>query len=184
MRRRYPTFLEAKPAELDAMHSAWLVRPDRYCRAVTSSTSPFDTSGRRGGSGRAVLAAAVIVAVVSPAIRDHDSFPLSTYPVYATVRPRTATFATAFGESDDGTERRLPMSVIAATDDPLIAASRVADAVAAGRADELCEQIARRAPSGVVAVVVTRELHDVVEAARGDGSRLSRTVAARCRTQR
>ena len=117
---------------------------------------------------------------MSPAVRDRDSFPLSTYPIYASTRPRTATFATAFGENADGSERRLAMSVIAATDDPLIAESRVADAIAAGQADELCEQIARRAPTGVAVVVVTSELHDVVEAARGADSLLSRTIHARC----
>ncbi len=74
------------------------------------------------------------------------------------------------------------MSVIAATDDPLIAESRVADAIAAGHAAELCEQIARRVPTGVAAVVVTSELHDVVEAARGADSLLSRTIHARCET--
>jgi hypothetical protein len=132
--------------------------------------------------GRRLLAAAAILAVVSPTIREHDSFPLSTYPVYASVRPRSATFATAFGENADGSEHRLAMSVIAATDDPLIAAGRVADAVADGRAGELCRQIARRVPAGVVAVVVTTEVHDVVEAARGRHSLLSRTVHARCRS--
>ena len=122
------------------------------------------------------------MAVVSPAIRDRDSFPLSTYPVYASAGSRTRTLATAFGVNADGTERRLSMSVIAATDDPLIAASRLADAIAAGDAVELCEQIARRVPAGVAEVVVTSELHDVVEAARGAYSLLSRTVHARCRS--
>ena len=69
--------------------------------------------------------------------------------------------------------RRLSMDVIARTDDPLIAASRVADAVAAGRADELCAEIAGRAPSDVVAVIVVRERHDVVDGARGEDSLLS-----------
>lgn len=122
--------------------------------------------------------------MVSPAIGDRDSFPLSTYPVYASTRSRTTTFATAFGENANGTERRLAMSVIAATDDPLIAESRVADAIDAGQAVELCEQIARRAPIGLTVVVVTSETHDVVEAARGAQSLLSRTIHARCRTQR
>lgn len=119
--------------------------------------------------------------VVSPAIRDRDSFPLSTYPIYASARSRTATFATAFGENDDGTEHHLTMSVIAATDDPLIAESRVADAIAGDQAIELCAQIARRVPSDVAVVVVASEVHDVVDSARGRTSLLSRTVHARCR---
>ena len=125
----------------------------------------------------------VVAVLVSPAIRDHDSFPLSTYPIYASARSREATFVTAQGQRADGTARRLSMDVIARTDDPLIAASRVADAVAAGRADELCAEIAGRAPTDVVAVIVVRELHDVVHGARGEDSLLSRERLSRCLVQ-
>jgi hypothetical protein len=113
-------------------------------------------------------------------VRDHDSFPLSMYPVYAAARPREATFLTARGERADGSASRLSIDVIARTDDPLIAASRVARAVAAGQSDVLCMEIAARAPIDVVAVVVLRERHDVVEAARGDESLLHREQLARC----
>ena len=129
---------------------------------------------------RRFVAAAAILAVISPALRDRDSFPLSTYPIYASTRSRTATFATAFGETKGGTERRLTMEVIAATDDPLIAESRVADAIAAGHAEDLCAEIARRAPIDVDTVVVASERYDVVTAARGDPSLEARTVHARC----
>ncbi len=124
-----------------------------------------------------------VAVLVSPAIRDHDSFPLSTYPVYASARSRDATFVTAQGQRADGSARRLSIDVIARTDDPLIAASRVADAVAAGRADELCAEIAGRAPSDVVAVIVVRERHDVVDGARGEDSLLSREQLSRCAVQ-
>ena len=130
------------------------------------------------------LAAVVVVigVLVSPAVRDHDSFPLSTYPIYASARPREAEFITARGERADGSSRGLSMDVIARTDDPLIAASRVADAVATSGAHELCVSVAARAPHDVVAVVVVRERHDVVDAARGDDSLLSREELARCAT--
>jgi hypothetical protein len=121
-----------------------------------------------------------IVVLVSPVLRDRDSFPLSTYPVYSSVRPAVATFATAHGERADGSMRRLSMDVIARTDDPLIAASRLSDAVGAGRADEACAAIAARAPDDVVAVVVVRERHNVVAAARGDDSVLESEELARC----
>jgi hypothetical protein len=120
------------------------------------------------------------VVLVSPALRDHDSFPLSRYPIYATARPREATFVTARGERADGSASRLSIDVIARTDDPLIAASRVAGAVAAGRADELCMEIAARAPIDLVAVVVVRERHDVVKGAKGEESLLRREQLARC----
>jgi hypothetical protein len=121
-----------------------------------------------------------VVAVVAPSLRNVDSFPLSTYPVYATVRSRTATIVTAFGQRRDGTERRLSMSVIADTDEALIAASRLRDAVAAGTADQLCGEIAARARDDVVTIVVASERHDIVEAARNRPSLLERTVLARC----
>ena len=121
-----------------------------------------------------------VVVLVSPALRDHDSFPLSTYPMYASVRSDVATFVTAHGGRSDGSIRRLSMEVIAQTDDPLIAASRLAAAVGDGRADALCTGIARRAPDDVVAVVVVRERHDVVSAARGDDSVVQRDELARC----
>jgi hypothetical protein len=130
---------------------------------------------------RRLAVVAAVAAVVSPAIRDRDSFPLSTYPVYASVRPRTATLDTAFGVDGDGRERRLSMAVIAATDDPLIAASRVSDAVRSGTSGVLCRLIASRAPDGLIEIVVVGETHDVVDSARGDDSLVSRTVHARCR---
>lgn len=132
-------------------------------------------------SWRRNLAVVVGIAVlVSPALRDRDSFPLSTYPVYASARAREATFVTAHGQRADGSARRLSIDVIARTDDPLIAASRVGDAVAAGRADQLCAEIAARAPSDLVAIVVVRERHDVVDGARGEDSLLNREQLARC----
>ena len=128
---------------------------------------------------RAVVIAFVLV-VVSPAVRNRDSFPLSTYPVYASVRPRDAVIDTAVGEGPDGTERRLSMSVIAGTDDPLIAEQRVSSAIDSGRADDLCARIASKVGDDVSAVLVVRELHDVVEAASGGASLRSRSVEARC----
>jgi hypothetical protein len=133
------------------------------------------------GSRRRLLAVVVgTVVLIAPALRDHDSFPLSTYPIYASARPREATFVTAQGQGADGSAHRLSIDVIARTDDPLIAASRVADAVAAGRADELCAEIASRAPTDVVAVAIVRERHDVVDGARGKESLLQREQLARC----
>jgi hypothetical protein len=133
-----------------------------------------------GSRRRAAAVVVGIVVLISPSLRNHDSFPLSTYPIYASARPREATFVTAHGQGADGSSRRLSIGVIARTDDPLIAASRVADAVEAGRADELCAEIAARAPSEVEAVVVVRELHDVVDGARGEDSLLHREQLARC----
>lgn len=129
---------------------------------------------------RLAATVAVIVVVASPALRDRDSFPLSTYPVYADVRPSTAVFATAVGVRLDGSERRLPMATLASTDDPLIAQQRLADGVANG-AEGLCARIAARSPADVFEVIVVSERHDIVKAAAGEPSQLDRTIHARCR---
>ena len=132
---------------------------------------------------RVVVVVAVLV-VVAPALRNRDSFPLSTYPVYASVRPRTQVIDTAVGEGSDGAERRLTMSMIASTDDPLIAEQRVSSAIDSGRADELCVRIASKVGDDVTVVLVVREVHDVVKAASGEASLQSRSVRARCEVGR
>ena len=69
-------------------------------------------AGSRWRLAVVVVGAAVLI---SPALRDHDSFPLSTYPVYASARAREATFVTAQGRRVDGSVQRLSMEVIART---------------------------------------------------------------------
>jgi hypothetical protein len=133
-----------------------------------------------GSRWRLAAVVAGTALLIAPAVRDHDSFPLSSYPVYASARGREATFVTVHGQGADGSVHRLSMDVIARTDDPLIAASRVADAVSAGRADALCAEIAGRASSDLVAIVVVRERHDVVDGATGEESLLQRDQLARC----
>ena len=129
---------------------------------------------------RRLTAALVAAAVISPAIRDRDSFPLSTYPVYATARERVAVLGTAVGVDEDGRRERLSMAAIGETDDPLIAESTVRNAVRAGRAQALCRAIARRVEPGLEAVEVVEETHDIVRRAAGDRSLLERQVHARC----
>jgi hypothetical protein len=50
-----------------------------------------------------------IAAIITPAIRDHDSFPLSTYPMYAFTRERVDVLATAVGVDGAGQMRRLSL---------------------------------------------------------------------------
>ncbi len=121
----------------------------------------------------------VIGLVVSPAVRDHDSFPLSTYPMYAFARGREAALSTARGFDAAGRPLALSMGQIAGTDDPLVAADRVRSAVSSDAAAELCTRILGRAPDAMVVVVVT-ERHDIVAAARGARSLLDSQEHARC----
>ena len=134
------------------------------------------------GTARRVATFVVVAAVIAPAIRRVDSFPLSTYPMYASTRLAVATFPTAIGFAAE-VERRLPIEVIADTDDPLIATSRVQAAIDGGAADALCAEIAGRAATDAVdvdTIEVVTETHDTVELVAGGTSLLDRTVHARC----
>jgi hypothetical protein len=125
----------------------------------------------------------VIVAVASPAVRDHDSFPLSTYPIYATARGDVVPISTAVGIDTAGRTHTLDMATIADTDDPLIAESLVDRAIQTGQADQLCSEIAKRAPREVDAIEVVEEHHGVVARASGKDSLVQRVVHARCRVR-
>lgn len=128
-----------------------------------------------------MLLAVFVVVLVSPALRGRDSFPLSTYPMYATDRGRTANLATVIGRRGDGSRVRLSLRVVAATDDPLIAQSAVADAIRSGRAAAWCRGSSERVTDReVVRVEVVREGVDVVAMARGRQAFGAIEVAASC----
>ncbi len=126
------------------------------------------------------MVAVVLGVIVLPAVRGHDSFPLSTYPMYASGRDAVEALPAVDAIDERGGTRRLPTATIARTDDPLIASSLLRTAIRTGRADALCAEIATRAPAGTVAVEVVDERVDLVGAAAGDGSVRERTVRARC----
>jgi len=123
---------------------------------------------------------AVVVLVVSPAMRNRDSFPLSTYPIYAHSRSRLVTFDTVEGVVAGGDIERLSLEAIAQTDDPLIAASVVSNAIRNDDADALCATVAARVVAPVQRVEVVSEQHDTIEWLRGDDSVRGRIVHAVC----
>ncbi len=132
---------------------------------------------------RRVVVALVLFFVALPAIRNRDSYPLSTYPVYASARDRSATITTAVAVAPNGFRYRLWINAIAETDDPLIAEERVRDAIRQNRADSLCVDIVRRAdldPDDAVAIEVVTERFDVVAMTVGRDPNLERVVHARC----
>lgn len=135
---------------------------------------------------RILITAAVVLAVAAPVVLDRDSFPLSTYPMYARARSEVVSVVTARLVDEAGTASRLTLSIIGDSDDPLIVAGELRTAIGAGRALERCDEIARRAagwselPPGNASIEVVTERHDVaVRADRGD-SLLARTVHAAC----
>jgi hypothetical protein len=126
------------------------------------------------------VVAAVLVVLVLPLVRNHDSFPLSTYPMYAGTRSGVETLPAVLSTDRDGRVERLSTATIARSDDPLITTALLRQAIRSGRAETLCGEIARRAPSGTVTIEVVEERLDLVASAAGDDEVLDRTVHARC----
>jgi hypothetical protein len=131
-----------------------------------------------------IVAVICLTAVVSPAVIGRDSFPLSTYPMYADRGSRLDTLATAVGVDAAGGVHRLSLATIAATNDPLIAESSLYEAIRTGRAGAVCVQIARRAGGFLVRIEVVEERHDLVARAKHKGSLLERRLDASCEVPR
>ncbi len=124
--------------------------------------------------------------MVAPVVFDRDGFPLSTYPMYSQVRGEEVTLATARAVGRDNSVSRLTLGVIGDSDDPLIVAGELRDAIRDGRAKQRCVDIAERAaqwsglPPDATTIEVVIERHDVVAQVEGNDSLVDRTVHARC----
>ncbi|NNC79885.1 MAG: hypothetical protein HKN94_06995 [Acidimicrobiales bacterium] len=124
----------------------------------------------------------MVLALVSPALRNADGFPLSTYPMYAGDRSPVMSFVGARGLTPSGDVVQLSIGVQAATDDPLIAESRFRRAKATDALELLCAEIAVRAQgSGSVATV---ELVEQVFDLREDSADPSVEVLTSCEVAR
>ncbi len=132
---------------------------------------------------RRLITVAVLAALLLAVVRDRDSFPLSTYPMYAFERPDVVAFPTAVGVDHDGARHRLDLDLIGASDDPLIVASLVRQAVRGGEAAALCDQIAARSARrelDFTTIEIVTERHDVVARATGEPSLTSSDLHASC----
>ncbi len=136
---------------------------------------------------RILVTVVAVGALVAPVVLDRDSFPLSTYPMYARVRGDEVTFATAHAVGPDRERSSLTLEVIGDSDDPLIVAGELRRAVRDGRAQARCHEIAERArqwdalPDGTTTIEVVTERHAVVAAVSGQRSLRDRTVHASCK---
>lgn len=134
---------------------------------------------------RVAVTVAVAGALLAPVVRDHDSFPLATYPMYSTARDRAVSLPTAVGVDGRDRRRRLSPEVIGGINDPLIVVSELRNAITQERVPELCAAIAARVEApDLVAVEVVTEHHDAVDRVRGRASLGARTVHARCPVER
>jgi len=118
-----------------------------------------------------IASIALIGAALSPLVRrpEDDGFPLSTYPMFASRRPRQLTMSYPLGVTADGGRRYLSPGLIGSSE-PLQAASIVEQAVGRGGAAlrGLCEAIARRVAASpahrdVAAIRLVTGTHDAVE---------------------
>ena len=139
-----------------------------------------------GRRARILITAGLVGALVAPVVLDCDGFPLSTYPMYSRARGEAVTFATARAVDGEGNASTLTLGVVGDSDDPLIVAGELRDAIRNDRAGERCAQIAQRAagwsglPAASVSIEVVTERHDVVVQVEGGDSVLDRTVHASC----
>jgi hypothetical protein len=121
------------------------------------------------------------LAVASPLLRDptSDTYPLSTYPMFATDRGGAHRIATAVEIDPDGTVHRLSPELIAGTDEVVLAAVTVDRSVRRGEADELCAEIADRVGPGR-RIDVRTETVDVVALVADDAPPLEVETHASC----
>ena len=74
----------------------------------------------------------------------YDSFPLSTYPMFAGDRDRVAPVAAVVAVEGDEVSR-LSSELIGGTDEPMLAAETVVHTIRDGHASALCAEVADRA---------------------------------------
>ena len=129
----------------------------------------------------------VVTCVCAPALLStrYDSFPLSTYPMFARERGRVVAVHTAVAVDGERVVR-LSSELIGTTSEPMLAAENVVHAIRDGRAQVLCGEIAGRAAErrvrGAIEVVV--EHYDTERWFAGDREATSRDVYAQCEIPR
>lgn len=138
----------------------------------------------------AAVASCVLVGVtLSPVLRDpgDDGFPLSTYPMFATARPRTHTMSYALGVTATGERRTLRPRLIGSAE-VIQAYTMVGQAMRDKQsAAALCRAIAARIRASgdeeIVAVRIVTAKHDAIDAVV-DGTFGKETERVRCEVKR
>lgn len=125
------------------------------------------------------------VVVAAPAVWPHaaDGFPISTYPMFTSERGRVIAIDTAVVVRADHRRERLSPEVIGGTDEVVLAAATVSNAIASGPASlaALCAEIAGRV-DGPGTVEIVTETHDAVALLRDGTDPIDVRVHERCGT--
>lgn len=119
--------------------------------------------------------------VLSPLARDpqSDTYPLSTYPMFASNRGEEHRIATVVEVLPDGSTARLSPEEIAGTDELVLTAVTVNRSVRNGEAEELCREVVIRLGAGRRARVQT-ERHNVIDLIADGAALLSVDIHAEC----
>ena len=137
--------------------------------------------GTRWRIGVTVVIVAVVLLPVAISSR-YDSFPLSTFPMFAGPRSEVAPVSTVVAVDGDRSER-LSSHLIGGTDEPMLAAETVVHAIRDGTVDELCREVAARAAGSALqgwTLEVVTEQYDTTRWFEGDRDPVERTVYTTC----
>ena len=128
------------------------------------------------------LVLAGVVALPLAGVVRSDSFPVSTYPMFAGARGSVVALPSAVAIAPDGQRRRLPPRVVAG-EQVIQAFETLRQAIRGGAdtTDALCTHIAGRLdPEHVAAVEIVTERFDAVAYFSGEQEPLASQVHARC----
>ncbi len=90
----------------------------------------------------ALFSVVMVGLTLAPAVRERDSFPLSNYPMFSTVRTRPW-ISVVVGRDAQGNQWPIPPRLVANAE-VMQAAQTISNAVKRGRAQALCERMAAR----------------------------------------
>jgi hypothetical protein len=125
----------------------------------------------------------LVLAMLAPTLfwSERDSYPLSTFPMFASDRGPVSGLTNVAGIGAGGEVHRLSAAEVTGTDEVMLAVATVVRAVNEGRAEQLCASVAAGLDRPeVVAVEVRTERVNSVRWLQGDREPESVTVHARC----
>ncbi|MFW6075796.1 MAG: hypothetical protein ACOC9Y_09380 [Chloroflexota bacterium] len=131
-----------------------------------------------------LILAGLVVSPLFGAFAD-DNFPISTYQMFAAVRPDEVSVPHAVIIDADGSERPVPPAIVA-NDEVLQSQATIRQALRRGdtATAALCNRIADRlGNSDAVAIEIVTSTYDAVLYYQGDQEPGERTLHARCEVQ-
>lgn len=134
----------------------------------------------------ASFSVALLALVLAPLARERDSFPLSSYPMFSSVRTKPW-ISVVVGRDAQGEQRPIPPTLVANAE-VMQAAQTIANAVKRKQAEQLCERVATRVASepawaDVVSIEVQSRQFDPLTYFTSDEGRTPLRVRRRARCE-